>query len=638
MYKVKFGDVNLHDYCHVMNVTRDIAPPRSNLSKSIPAINGSYYTGFKYGERIITIEIGWIEKSKVEYMDKVSKLADILNVHQPLPLIIDDEPYKMYFAVPDGQTNIGKFSTSGKCEINFKCFDPLAYSLYWNSYWSVEKTLKLMSYGNVETYPVVDVDFTQDACFFQLTNPKGETVLVGQPKRATEETKKETDVVEKDLCQTVDGFGPLAQSLLDPGRLVTGKYDVGIEGEAIICTNYGTPVEGSWTGTSFKKQLPMDLLEFDLDVHFSYVSRGANYSTPQPQLPVPQPSVPQPPGKPNNDTKTPSSDSLGTYEVVNCGGLWINRTADTSQPMYAMAPGTYIYPEGFYGNWVKHTHSNRWNTFTGYSHKNYLRKVSSGKVTKTSSIDDVPRVMPKEFDDEQLGLIEIYGFDKNGGKIFKFVVKDTNPYYEYTEPEMYIGRDLVLSDGKNVPTPRKENVVDDKGNVTEVKDMPSGAFGDFNDMDGRFSIKREINSKGEQLWTCSVSKIVQSKPIWTVNAKNTLSSPNYPKTELSYLGFYIGRYGSYPPTEIMGVSHILCKKVNFKTDEVFNGNVSIFKKDDHLQIDHQNGLVLLNDKPILNHIDIGSEFFSIPPGNSQVAWRSDDTNAKVVLGFRDRFI
>ena len=56
-YIVDFGNNRLSDYCSVLNVKRTILPTRSNFQKDIPTLNGSYYTGFKYAEKQIVLEI-----------------------------------------------------------------------------------------------------------------------------------------------------------------------------------------------------------------------------------------------------------------------------------------------------------------------------------------------------------------------------------------------------------------------------------------------------------------------------------------------------------------------------------------------------------------------------------------------------
>ena len=93
----------------------------------------------------------------------------------------------------------------------------------------------------------------------------------------------------------------------------------------------------------------------------------------------------------------------------------------------------------------------------------------------------VRTIQERSFAEEQMGVLEIYGYDQNGTKLFKLMFADWNEFYEYTEPKVYIGNSLVLSEGKNTPTARK----------VEGKNVESGVFGDFNDFTGSITIRRE---------------------------------------------------------------------------------------------------------------------------------------------------
>ena len=91
-YEVHFNDVNLSNYCTVLNVKRSVLPTRSNFSRQVPSMHGSYYTGGKYLEKVIPIEIAIFANTKEEYAQKVEALANVLNVREPAPLSISDEP------------------------------------------------------------------------------------------------------------------------------------------------------------------------------------------------------------------------------------------------------------------------------------------------------------------------------------------------------------------------------------------------------------------------------------------------------------------------------------------------------------------------------------------------------------------
>lgn len=632
-YIVTFNDYKLNDYCTVLNIKRSLLPERSNFSKQIPTMNGSHFTGFKYLERTITVEVAIIANTRESYINQVSNLANILDVKRPAELIISDEPYKKYYAVLDGSTDLTKKYQTGTVELTFICHNPLATSVYWNTYQpDTDGVFSVESYGTADTYPVIDVDFKSKGCFFQLTNPKGQTVLIGAPKKATEPSYPSNDIVIDDNCDSSTTMTSIAESLLDSNRKITGQYGVGLNGSAIICTNFGSVEEEKWSGSAFKRNLGENVSEFEVVVDVIFSSQGENYVAPPPAPPPPAPEPePTPPSKPPVVPTPPPPVSLGTYKVVNCGGLWINATADISQPLYPMAPNTLIYPTEISNGWAKHTHSNKWNTFTGWSSMKYLQKVSdSGRSLKNKN--ETTTFASRKYADEQLGIIEIYGFDQNGAKLFKMEISDSSPYYEYVDPKIYIGSSLVLHDNKNTPSARKETI-DDK-----EQEVASGVFGDYNDFDGQFVVKKEKNSNGQEFWSCEIRKVSNGRLITGMTTSNQLSNGSYPKGDLNYIGVFIGKYGSNPETSVMAVKNIKVKRLNMKTDQVVNGNIEIFNPKDHMQIDFSTGLVTLNDQPILSKIDIGSEFFTIPSGSSQFIYKTDSVGATAVCGFKDRFI
>lgn len=625
-YAVEFAGTRLDKYCKVLNVQRDILPPRTNYSKSIPTMHGSFFTGFHYGERTITIEIALVAKNRKELMEKVRKLADVLDVKNPSRLEISDEPDKYYYAVVDGETSFEKLFQTGTCTITFICHDPCAYSTTHKVFTpDSKKKITIDNKGSAETSPVIEVDFRNKACFFQVTNPKKETVLIGVPKKETQPTQSISDKILSDDCGSASKFGSLASSLIDGDKQVTGQYGVGINGSAIICTNYGSSAEDVWTGTAFKRNIGQNVDEFEVKIDLTFSSQGKNYIEPE------QPTVPPPPATPSNPNP-PTTNTYGTYKVVNCGGLWINQEPNTSKPLYAMSPNTKIYPTEISNGWAKHTHSNQWNTFTGWSSMKYLQKISDSIVKSASTRDE------EQYAESQLGILEIYGFDQNGAKLFKISFSDNSKYYEYVEPQFYIGENLILDDGKTVPTARKVDVKDDGGKVTGQREVESGVFGDFNDFDGNVTIRREKNSSGKYFWSASINKIVNGSLVKCMATSNSLSNDAYPKGQLNYLGFYIGRYGTNSTMSVAGIKNIEVKRLNMKIDEVATGNTSIFDEGDHLQIDFNNGLVTLNQRPFLTNIDIGSEFFTIPTGTSQIITASDDEDAVVLCGIQEKFI
>lgn len=364
-YIVEYAGVTLNDYCDVISkVDREILPPRENFSKSIPSMNGSYYTGYKYGERTITIEVNFVAPTKEKLEKKLREFANLLDVDSPKKLTVNDEPDIYYLAVPDGSFDVSKPSKlTATVSIGFICHNPLKFSNKWKSFIPANKgIITFENNGTTDTECILDVDFNKESCFFQATNPKGETVLIGKPKDETKPTLPLADIILEENCESSSKFGAMAESLLDKNRKSEGQFGVGINGTSIVCTNYGNPRDEEWGGSAFKRSLGQNVDEFEVVIDFKFSSQGKNY-----QVPTPSPA---PPSAPPN---TP--DTLGNYKVVNCGGLWINETPDTSRPIYAMAPNTIIYPTEIRGNWAKHTHKAKYGVYTGWSSMKYLKKI-----------------------------------------------------------------------------------------------------------------------------------------------------------------------------------------------------------------------------------------------------------------------
>ena len=83
MYEVIYADKPLHNYIDIHNISRTVLPNRVNSSRTIPNMNGSYYMGYRYEEKEITLSCSLKAKDKIELMDAMRELAYILDVKVP---------------------------------------------------------------------------------------------------------------------------------------------------------------------------------------------------------------------------------------------------------------------------------------------------------------------------------------------------------------------------------------------------------------------------------------------------------------------------------------------------------------------------------------------------------------------------
>lgn len=613
-YEVKFAGINLSDYCTVLNVERSVLPPRENFSKSIPTMNGSFYTGYHYGEREITLEVYIKAKTNQEYMNKVRQLADALHTEAPSELIISDEPDRYYYAVLDGDTVLDKTVFSGTVQLKFICHDPIAYSNTEEVFEPDSKNVvTIVNNGTTDTHMEVAVKFQNPACFFQATNKDGSSVLIGKPKNLTKKTAKVNTTAVKDYCETLDDFTSLPQALLDNDRIANGNFGVGLNGKGIVCTNFGSSEDEKWTGTAFKRSCGRNMEQFEVAIDFIFSSKGPNYkatSTP--------------------DTSSSTGKNYGNYQVTAKSGLIIRESnSEKSKKLATMKKGTVIKVIDVSGSWMKHKTKVGTKTYTGWSSKTYLKKVTTSK-----SGDIQP--MAVDYADDEVGLLEVYGYDQNGTKLFKCQVDDTSKYYEYVKPRMYIGTKKVLADDAACPAPRKIVTKDKKGKVVKSENAESGAYGKWNDLDGKFVIKRTKNKKGTYVWSCALYAYKNGEIVKKMKTSNSLTSDSFPKGQLNYLGFYIGRYEQQEIVDVMSITHIKVTDLTPSTTESVNNQ--IFRDGDELVIDFETGLVQLNKRTFLKEVDIGSDFFKTPTGKTSVTFKTDDDKADITIGIQERFL
>ena len=509
------------------------------------------------------------------------------------------------YAVLNGNTDINKFWSAKTITLEFVCYDSTIYSDKWNCFTPNERgIITLQNDSNYKTYQNIGVTFKNKACFFQATNKKGETVLVGVPKQVGQATNSESDIILNDNCQSKSTFTSISDSLFPSKYDTNGTYEVGLNGNGIICNNYGNGED--WHGCAFRRNLGTDVDEFEVEIDLVMSSQGENYKIPGQE--------PLPPEAPPNG----SGQCLGTYKVVNCGGLWINREPNTNNPLYAMAPGDLVYPEEIQGIWMKHTFkSKQGQTYTGWSSSKYLQKISDNGRARDGHFED-------DFAERQLGNMMIRGYDRSGTVLFENWIYDSSMYFECNEPSIWIGTKKVLSE--------------EATGTRQPDGEASGAIGRFNDFNGKFIIRREKNEAGRYLWSATVNKIEGGKIVASIGTDNVLCDASFPTGQLNYIGVFIGQWKDYTPLSVMALTNIRVKKLNFKTDEEVVGNVTLFNPGDDLQIDFSSGEVTINGINYIERVDIGSNFFETPPGESQVIVRSDDEDMIVLSSIQERCI
>ena len=673
-YKVNYASNNLHDYVTILNVKRTVLPPRDNFSKNIPSINGEYYTGYKYTPRKIVLECVIFAESREEFMENVTQLAYLLDTKSPSKLIIEDTMDRHMYAVVDGEIDIQKIKHNGKFNIEFICYDPYAYSNNVELFSAnTSGTITMNNNGTADALPMISVTFSKPS-FFASFSMGNKVILVGQPNGVDDKVVPPNPVVLNDVCETLEGWSPIG-NIVDNAE-VNGSLSINSGGYAIYCNNYGsynTNGQTKWHGGGARKNLSRTLTDFEVKVRFEHnsmgdlkgvgsgstapVTSGSYKVTAEPSLRIREgrgtntkklgsipkgeivevSSIDKGWGYVNYNgikgyismsyvtkyTQPSTENQNGTYKVTAEPSLRLRSGRGTNYKQLAtIKKGTQISISNVANGWGETTYNSK----KGYVNMQYLSKVSKSRATNE---DNTPSA------ENKIGQLQVLGYDANGNRLFCFKMIDSQKWYEYSEPEVYIGSKLVLDDGSKCPVPQTITNKDDDGKVTSVENTNSGAFGDWNCTDGLFKITRKTVD-GKQQWQCEVQKLRDGQTVARRLLSNILVNSSYPNTPLSNIVIFFGQYETEPVVDTMLVSNITITDLSNPPKPV--ERQPIFEKGKELLIDVASQKVYYDSELFMTELDIGSEFFTVPTGVSLMKVQTDDNQADIEVGIQKRWI
>lgn len=265
--------------------------------------------------------------------------------------------------------------------------------------------------------------------------------------------------------------------------------------------------------------------------------------------------------------------------------------------------------------------------FTGYIGKQYL--VSATGVNQTVDYEDDPA-----YADDKTGIVELYGFDVNGNQLFKMGLLDDNEYFEYTRPIVRIGNREVLTDTHKAPV-AADKIIANQNGITTSKYL-GGAYGDWNNFDGTFILKREKINK-QYVWNVTVNKLDKDRKIVKTQKTNNIRYTDLPTAELSYLAFYLGTMAANTnKLSGVGLSHVSVYNLNPQSN--VEEDIIYFHEGDVLDLDFATGNAYLNEVNCNNLVDVGSSYFPLDTGETEIALNSDDSGASISVAVQEKWL
>lgn len=695
MYNIKYDSKSLNNFGRVKEVKKNILPKRQLSTIDIESLNGEILNSSKYEALDIEITMVVTGSNKEEFRENILNIINIFNVSETKPLIIDDEKF-CYCITNDGIekepfSNVGCFVV-----INLIALDPYFYSMQNKVFDSENNQLTVVNEGGEKVLPYMSIGFSKDTHFLQLEHQEnGKRILIGDYPKLSLSSQSESTEIVRDTCENTSGW-VIAQAPIDSDRTMGGTLAMNSAGSG-ICIGSLPSGSTTWKGVCARKNFTKSLDEFHLRCCMHHNSTGKNGDPSYPTFTDPSSSSTE--GKETYYVVTASSlnyrsgpgtsyKKLGTlkkgFEIYRgtvtkgwlkfsynsktcyCSTKYLTKktkitknstteknfivTTNSSSSTYAclraeakkdskliatLENGTVIrcittaYTDPDNENRKYYKLAKKINGFMGY--------VATGDITEAGNVSfSYDESEDYLYADDKTGIVELYGFDENGSKLFKFGMYDDNKYYEYTYPLAEIGNRTVLKDNTKVPPPKHLTVTNASGDTTTVKvtNYMSGKIGDWNEFYGDWNISRK-KVDGNYIWEVSVTKIkdgVATKIQKEVNIKYN----DLPTGKLAYVAIYIGTTGELSNSSAMDFTHIVVDEINPQADE--EENIKYFKQGDILDIDFASGHAYINHEDRTDLIDVGSVFFEIETGTNNIKVVSDDNEVSVSAVIKEKWL
>ena len=245
---------------------RSAFAPIKRILLAIPGMPGAYLESTDTEVRIIEQPIIIKADDRIGQRILEEDLAAWLITKEPAPLIFEEEPKRVYYAVVDGSLNIDDIAKFGKGTITFICLDPRKYS----------STLKQPTYsylqddfnnpivfdvgGTTDTAPIITVTLKEATTYLDIIGEK-DYMRIGQPTAIDTTPKPEKEIVFLDGLETTVGWANAQNMDIDggvvSGTMLSNNYQ-------FYSSDYGTGSD--WHGPAKIKSIGQSLTDFEAEI------------------------------------------------------------------------------------------------------------------------------------------------------------------------------------------------------------------------------------------------------------------------------------------------------------------------------------------------------------------------------------
>lgn len=301
--------------------------------------------------------------------------------------------------------------------------------------------------------------------------------------------------------------------------------------------------------------------------------------------------------------ETTSGWTVNTGGKVLTSGAKIQGTVKTvGNPAYGITANSYgAATEGWHGMTIrKNLPTFRDGTNTAqYWQVNYTFEFGTEDLYRTGG-------------QKQVGRMEFSIMDENNNFIANFTMRDHQQGHELNIPEFYVGTKKIWTDSPTIPEPRRVRQYNKTKKKWEYKNVPVTQVGKWNDFYGKVII---IKTGGKI--TFELQKIDKKTGKLIRRATKTYydNSGTFNNIKAKTINIWFGKFAARMPMSKLSANHITFRKDN---TENWLDIPNTFSNGDHLHVDCETSQIYLNDALYMDTLDIGSQFFELEEGDSEV--------------------
>ena len=348
-YFLKYKDIIVSEFAGfgVVTVEMPSIPERNIISKTINGRDGDIYFYNKNTSREITLTFNVRTKNADDYIQTVDDLKNCFKNIEQSKLYIGTEDKYINTVVKTydySDVFISEKSFFGKGTISFYCADPYFYKGDLKIYDELSDE-ELDNEGDVETFPKIAIEFSEESTFLQVDSDNGSILLGSYPKAGLAEATAEKTIIEE-KCESLSAWASTG-NVVDEGA--TGDTLVINEAGRMFSPNITSTQDSGWHGACYRRNLPENTKNFEVTGYFLFYSDYWDV---------------------NGGS---SSTTSNQYKIVANPTLNIRSGRGTSYKKLGSIPyGKTVTVTDISGGWGKVTY----NGITGYIYMTYTQKVS----------------------------------------------------------------------------------------------------------------------------------------------------------------------------------------------------------------------------------------------------------------------